>query len=99
MNSDRVFLKDVIRNRRVELGLSQADLASAVGIRNVDFVSMIEAGFRIVDPNRAVAFAAALQLDQMDFCQVVLYEMCPGFYAAMFGPGYPPSPRALNTRP
>jgi hypothetical protein len=99
MSANSMFLGDVIRNRRLELGLSLTDLARAVGIRSTNYLEMIEGGYRIVDPARAVAFAAALQLDQMDFCRVVLYEMYPGFYAAMFGPGCPSSPRALNSRP
>jgi transcriptional regulator with XRE-family HTH domain len=94
MSANSVFLKDVIRQRRLYLGLSLADLASAVGIRSVDYLAMIEAGLHCVSPNRAVGFAAALELDQMDFCQLVLFELHPELYAAMFGPECPSSPRS-----
>jgi len=98
MSPDLVFAKDVIRSRRRVLGLNQADLANAVGLRSAEHVSMIEAGRRSVPPNKAAAIAAALGVDKMAFCQLVLFERYPELYNALFGSARPPAPRVLNSQ-
>jgi hypothetical protein len=59
---------------------------------------MIETGHRTLPMSNAPAIADALRVDQLDFCKLVLSERYPEFYAAIFGDGYPPSPRVLNPR-
>ena len=60
MSPERLQVRDIVRQRRVELGMSVDDLARAVGIRSPEFVAMIEAGHSVIDLNRAPAFAEAL---------------------------------------
>lgn len=98
VSADSVSVKDVIRSRRLARGLNQLDLASASGIGTAEFVSMLETGHRRVHPNKAVAMAAALGVDEMDFCKLVVYERYPKLYAALYGPGCPQSPRVLDPR-
>jgi transcriptional regulator with XRE-family HTH domain len=92
MSPYSVRVKDIVRERREELGMSLDDLARAVGIRSVDFVAMIEAGHRVIGLNRAPAFAEALSLDVMGFCLCCLFEVSPVFHRAVFGEGEPSPP-------
>jgi transcriptional regulator with XRE-family HTH domain len=95
MNPDRLQVKNIVRQRREELGMSIGDLARAVGIRSPEFVSLIEAGHSVIGLNRASVFAEALKLDVMGFCLCCLFEVSPVFYRAVFGEGEPflPLPR------
>ena len=96
MNWEWIPVKDIVRFRRIELGLSVGDLAQAVGIRTAEFVSMIESGHRPIDPHRAPIFAEALKLDTLGFCLCVLFEGYPTFYHAVFGAEEPSRPRPLG---
>lgn len=92
MNPDRLHVKDLVRERREELGMSIGDLARAVGVRRPEFVAMIEAGHSVMDLNRAPVFAEALKLDVMGFCLCCLFEVSPVFYRAVFSEGQPSPP-------
>ena len=92
MNPDRVQVKDIVRRRREDLGMSVNDLARAVGVRSLEYVTMIEAGHSVIDLNRAPVFAQALKLDVMGFCLCCLFELSPTFHRAVFGEGEPSPP-------
>ena len=92
MSPDRLQVKDIVRQRREELGMSIVDLARAVGIRSTEYISMVEAGHSVIDLNRAPAFAEALRLDVIGFCLSCLFESSPVFYRAVFGEGEPSPP-------
>jgi transcriptional regulator with XRE-family HTH domain len=92
MNPDRVHVRDIVRLRREELGISVNDLARAVGIRSAEYVVMIEAGHRVIELNRAPAFAEILKLDVLGFGMCCLFESFPVFYRAVFGEAAPIPP-------
>lgn len=87
-------LGSLIRARREELGLSQADVAHAVGIASPEFIGMVEKGVRRVALAKAAAFAGALELNHVDFCRWVLLETDCAFYSVLFGPDMPSQPRS-----
>jgi transcriptional regulator with XRE-family HTH domain len=97
MTADLVFVKDVIRTRRKVLGLNQTDLARAVGLQSAEHISLIEAGRRSVPPEKAPTIAAAIAVDRMTFCKLVLFERYPQLYAALFGAERPSAPKVLNS--
>jgi len=89
---DRSF-GSVIRQRRIELGLTQANVALELAIRNINFVDMIETGKRSCPLDHVPRLANVLRLDQLDLCMLALHEEYPRFYAGIFGDGKPPRPR------
>ena len=95
MNPERLPVREIVRLRREELGMSTGDLARALGIRSPEYIALLEAGHVVIQVNRAPAFAAALRLDVVEFCMCCLFEASPLFYQAAFGGGAPapPSPR------
>ena len=93
--SQPILLKDVIRTRREELGLSQIELARVLGIASGEFVSMVESGKRSFALNNIPRLAAALWLDAEDLCRVALHEAAPELYLATFGGTPPERPKPL----
>lgn len=71
-----------IRNRRIELGLTQREVADGIGISSADFVSLLEAGRRRLALNRLPRLASVLAVDANDLCRRALQEWQPEFYAA-----------------
>ncbi len=97
-----------IRERRKELGRSQADIARAIGIDSPEFISMLELGVRRIDLNRVPALARALELDSSTLCQHALWEAAPEMFRTLFGENYAPGrvepappeePRTLKVSP
>jgi len=93
MNTGSFTVADVIRQRRVELGMSLAELAQAVGVRNPEFLLAIEKGHRCVGLDNAQLYADALRLDAKDLMVAVLFELYPGGYKVLFGSEAPRWPR------
>lgn len=80
----------IIREKRKELGRSQADVARAIGIESPEFISMVELGVRRIDLNRVPALARALELDATKLCQYVLWDAAPEMFRTLFGENYAP---------
>ena len=54
---------DFIKKRRIELGMSQDDLAEKMGYRDRSTIAKIEAGINDVSQGKTEAFAEALDTD------------------------------------
>ena len=90
----RLLLRDVIRERRLALGLTEDELAEATGIRSGQFIRMIERGGRGIHIDQAPLFAEALHLNTWEFCQLALHDQAPHTYRVFFGETDPVPPRA-----
>ena len=55
-----------IRNRRIELGLSQSELAKKMGYKDKTMISHIENGHVDLPASRIMAFAKALDIDPIE---------------------------------
>jgi transcriptional regulator with XRE-family HTH domain len=93
--SDSILVRDIIRERREELGLTQTDLARAMGIVSSEFVCMIESGKRHFALNNIPKLASVLWLDAEALCRCALYEAAPSFYRSTFGERVPARPKPL----
>lgn len=72
----RKKLGQIIQNRRKKLGLTQREVATAIGIKSPNYISMIEKDGE-VPPGRAVALARALRWDEGLFARIVLVITYP----------------------
>lgn len=59
-------LYENIKTRRIELGLSQTDLAELTGYADKSAISKIEKGLRDIPQSKLVAFAKALKTTPSD---------------------------------
>ena len=88
-------LQRLIRERRKELkksdGLTQTDIARAIGIQSPEFITLLEQGRRNIDLNRIPQLADVLKINRKDLCRLALYEAAPGLYAALFDSMLPPT--------
>jgi transcriptional regulator with XRE-family HTH domain len=64
----------LIRNRRVVLGLRQADVARVLGVATGEAVGMVETGRRILPIDRLPALAEVLQLIPCDLIMTYMRE-------------------------
>lgn len=80
----RQSLADVLRRRRCELDLRQADVARACDLTAVA-VCLIENGQRMPDFDRLPRFAEVLGLDLADLYDRALLERAPVLYRALNG--------------
>lgn len=81
----RLDLAEYVREARVNVGLTQTELADALELTSKQFVSGIETGRTSIPPERVEASADALGLDRKEFASVVLRYSNPWLYAALFG--------------
>lgn len=70
-------VKDLLKHRRKELGLLQPDIASAIGVKSADFISLVESGQRSMDLNRIPALARVLRLNAKDLVLTAIREQWP----------------------
>ncbi|MFM2043667.1 MAG: hypothetical protein RLY86_2243 [Pseudomonadota bacterium] len=73
-----------IKNRRVEVGLTQRALADAVGLDYYTMVSMIEAGRGRIPPDSYVGWANALQMTPRDLVRTLMQFYDPITYTILF---------------
>lgn len=78
-------ISEIIRGRRTELDLKQADVARAVGVGSPDYISMLESGNRQLDLDRVPALAKVLKLDPRELTSLALLEQFPIAAAALGG--------------
>ncbi len=74
----------LIRRRRRELNLTQADLAELLNV-SPESVALWEAGRRRMDLARIPRLADALQIDARRLCALALAEFQPYFCACLLG--------------
>ena len=84
LNAQITEFQRVIRERRLELRKSQAEIAGAIGLLSPEFISMVEVGIRKIDLNRVPDLARALQYDPSDLCRLALKEEAPALYEVLF---------------
>lgn len=78
-------LATLIRQRREELQMSQADVARALDIKSSEFIGMVENGHRSFELNKIPRLADVLKLKRKEFCRLALFEQAPQFAMAAFG--------------
>ncbi len=78
-------LNILLRRRRHELKMSQADVAEALSV-SPEAVVLWEGGRRRMELSRLPRIALALKMDPKDICIRGLSEYHPVFYATLFGP-------------
>ena len=73
----------LIRRRREELNLTQAEVAEQVGL-TTDAITLVELGYRRLDLDRIPALADALQLNRRQLCRQALQERAPELFHQLF---------------
>lgn len=76
-----------LKNRRMEVGLTQRALAEAVGLEYYTMVSMIEAGRGRIPPDSYLAWAKALEMQPALFVRTLMQYYDPITHAILFGDG------------
>ncbi len=72
-----------IRQRRLELGKTQKQVAEVLGT-TADFVTLAEAGERRIDLDRIPLLADALEVDRAELCMWALSERAPVLFSELF---------------
>jgi len=67
----------IIRQFRIKRGMTQLEVAQATGHRTPEWIGMIEAGQRALDPEKAPKLAAVLKCNAQDFTKRCLFESFP----------------------
>jgi DNA-binding XRE family transcriptional regulator len=80
----RVPLHILLRRRREELSLLQADVAAALQV-SPECVTLWEAGRRRMELSKVPRLAAALDMNPQELCAKALAEFHPLFYHVLFG--------------
>jgi transcriptional regulator with XRE-family HTH domain len=75
-----------LRDRRRDVGITQADIARVLGLHNTQTVSQIEAGKARVPPARYVEYATALKMDPKDFVRELFRYYDPEAWRILFEP-------------
>lgn len=88
-NPDAVRLRKLagkyIRERRESAGLTQQEVAKAVGLDYYTMVSQIELGKNRVPPDKLSRFAQALDCDPREFGKRLLQYYDPFMWQMLFG--------------
>ena len=84
--TNTVPLHILLRRRRNELRLLQAEIAAALGV-SPECVTLWEAGRRRMELSKLPRLAEVLQIDAKHLCTRALAEFHPLFYHALFGNG------------
>ena len=75
----------LLRRRRQELSLLQADVAEALNV-SPEAVTLWESGRRRMELAKLPRIAEALRLDARELCIQALAEFHPAFFRTLFGP-------------
>jgi transcriptional regulator with XRE-family HTH domain len=79
------MLSTLLRQRRLELGLTQRQVADALGIKSPDFICLVEKGRKRLELDRIPQLAQVLTLDVLEVCRQALEERAPALAAALAG--------------
>lgn len=74
-----------IRNRRLELGKTQRQVADYIGVRCPDFLCLVEQGRRRLELERIPLLAHVLETDARTLCRLALESRAPRFCAQLLG--------------
>ena len=83
---ERKNARQFLRHRRLDAGITQLDLARALGLGYSQMVSQIEAGKARVPPARYVEYATALKMDPKDFVRELLRYYDHDAWRILFDP-------------
>ena len=78
-------LHTMLRRRRKELHLRQADVAESLNV-TPEAVTLWEGGHRRMELCKIPRLARALQIDPKELCTKALQEYHPAFFQTLFGP-------------
>lgn len=78
-------LRIVLRQRRQELRLLQADVAEVLHV-SPECITLWEGGRRRMELAKLPRIAAVLKMDAGELCAKALAEFYPNVYDALFGP-------------
>jgi transcriptional regulator with XRE-family HTH domain len=73
----------LIRHRRQELNLTQAEVANKLGV-TADCVTLVELGYRRLDLDRIPVLADALNLNRRQLCREALKSRAPQLYQELY---------------
>lgn len=76
---------DMVREYRLAVGMTQGELAEAVGMNNKQTIGAIETGGLHIPPERIIAFCEVFGADPQEFAKRVLRSQNPWIYSALFG--------------
>jgi transcriptional regulator with XRE-family HTH domain len=82
-NTSTTTVREVIRARRGELGLSQSALGKLLGLSD-EFVCYLEGGQRKLHLDKVPALADALKYDRKELCRMALQEHFPKLFSELF---------------
>lgn len=77
----------IVAQRRQDLSLSQAELATKLRYANVNFISMMESGRSKVPIERALDVANMLEVEPRWFIERVIQDRYPKIAHVIFGAG------------
>lgn len=77
-------LGSFVKEKRIEAGLKQKDLADLIGLEYYTLISSIELGYTTIPPAHWRTIAKALNLDLNTWLTKCLFEMYPEIYSALF---------------
>ena len=95
MASRRPLLREIIRQRRDELGMSVIQLAKATGC-SPESISNIEGGHEPIQGFRIKRLAGVLRLNREALSLYYLYESAPRLFRQTFGDITPPIPKPVS---
>ena len=81
----RKLAGDWLKQRRADVGLSQADLAARLGLKYYTFISQVENGFSRVPTEIMGAWARELGLEPAAFARHLLVYYEPEMHRLLFG--------------
>ena len=87
-NMTTTTLRDFIRRRRGDIGLSQKALGKLIGVTG-ELICFVEAGQRRLNLDRTPDLASALGCDPKKLCRLALQEAAPALYAELFAAAVP----------
>lgn len=73
-----------LKQKRLDINLSQSQLASILGSDHYTFISQIEIGRSRIPPDRYLDWALALKIDPYEFAQHMLRFYDPAIFELMF---------------
>jgi transcriptional regulator with XRE-family HTH domain len=82
-NDDSEQVASLITNRQAELGLSDEELAAALGYTNERVIALLKAGTMRVPVKVVTGLATALKVDSFHLLRLVLSESSPALWKAI----------------
>ena len=73
----KTVIGNLIYNRRTQLGMTQFEVAKALGYKHGNFIGMLEKGQSYFPVDKWQDYARVLQIKEEEFLKVVLEEVYP----------------------